>query len=149
MASFCTNCGAENADGTKFCVSCGNAMASSAAQPAPAASTARGAVAYAAPAAPVYTAPQVQYASPGGAPAAPTGPTGPIMSVGQFMITFLLLCIPILNLVLMFMWAFGSKPDLNPNKKNMARAMLLWFAIWIALSVLFTILFGETLATLS
>lgn len=130
MAVFCTSCGVENADGTKFCTGCGNALAA----PAPAAAPAGG-VAYAAPAAPAYTAPQA-------APAAAPGPIGPIMGVGQFMITWLLLCIPILNLVLMFMWAFSSKPDLNPNKKNLARALLLWTLIGLVLTILFGILFG-------
>lgn len=53
------------------------------------------------------------------------------MTVGQYIVMFLLLSIPIANIVFLFKWGFGS--GVNANKKNCARAMLIFFVIFIVL----------------
>ena len=58
----------------------------------------------------------------------------PHMTMGNWIVTFLLMLIPIANIVLMFMWAFGN--DVNPSKKSFFKASLIMAAISIALSIL-------------
>lgn len=69
------------------------------------------------------------------------------LTMGQYIVMFLLLMIPIANIILPFVWAFGS--NTNVNKKNFARALLIMMAIGIVLSVLFSsVLAGILSATL-
>ena len=55
------------------------------------------------------------------------------MSVGEWLISMLIMIIPIVNIVMLFIWGFGS-PD---PRRNYARASLIWMAICIGLAVLF------------
>jgi len=55
----------------------------------------------------------------------------PPLSVKDFLISFLLLSVPILNLVLLFLWGF--RDNVNPNKRNLARATLIIYVIAIIL----------------
>ncbi|MEH6942599.1 hypothetical protein [Bacillus sp. JJ722] len=60
-----------------------------------------------------------------------------IMSVKDWVITLILLIIPIVNIVLLFVWAFGEG---NIIRKNYAKAQLIMVAIAIALYIIFVIL---------
>lgn len=63
------------------------------------------------------------------------------MSVKDWMITLLLVSIPLVGIIMLFVWAFGSGHNLN--KSNFSKAALLWYAILIVLYILFfVILFG-------
>ena len=53
------------------------------------------------------------------------------LSVGQYIVMLLLLCIPILNIILIFVWSFSSGRNLN--KKNLARAFLIFLAVGFVL----------------
>ena len=66
----------------------------------------------------------------------------PKISVGEWMITLLVSAIPIVNIIMLFVWAFGSST--NPNKSNWAKAALIWILIAIVVSVLLIILFGTS-----
>ncbi|MDI2587461.1 hypothetical protein OR571_10170 [Psychrobacillus sp. NEAU-3TGS] len=55
------------------------------------------------------------------------------MSVGEWLITMLIMIIPIVNIVMLFIWGFGS-PD---KRRNYARASLIWMAISIVLIIIF------------
>ncbi|PZX02914.1 hypothetical protein C7437_1089 [Psychrobacillus insolitus] len=55
------------------------------------------------------------------------------ISVGEWLISMLIMIIPIVNIVMLFIWGFGS-PD---PRRNYARASLIWMAICIGLAVLF------------
>lgn len=69
----------------------------------------------------------------------------PVISVKEWMLTILIMIIPIVNIVMMFVWAFG---DGNPSKQNYFKASLLWAAIGIAVYVLFfVLLFGVLLSS--
>lgn len=59
-------------------------------------------------------------------------------SVGQWMLTLLIMFIPLVNIVALLIWAFGSST--HPEKANWAKATLIWFAIFIVLSLLMTML---------
>lgn len=69
--------------------------------------------------------------------------TQPTQSVGQWMLTLLITFIPLVNIIMLLVWAFGS--NAHPEKANWAKAMLAWFVIFIALSILLT-LFGTMFA---
>lgn len=55
------------------------------------------------------------------------------MSVGEWLITMLILVIPIVNIVMLFIWGFGN----SDPRRNYARASLIWMAIWIVLMFIF------------
>ncbi len=58
----------------------------------------------------------------------------PIITVGDWMITMLIMSIPVLNMIMLFIWGFSSES--NPNKANWAKASLLWMAIIIGIYIL-------------
>lgn len=61
-------------------------------------------------------------------------PAGTV-SVGNWFVTLLLMAIPLVNLIMLFVWAFGG--GANPSKANWAKASLIWMLIGIALTVIF------------
>lgn len=65
------------------------------------------------------------------------------VSVGDWLITYLLLSIPLVNIVMLFVWAFGSST--HPSKANWAKASLIWFAI---VMVLYILVLGSLFAAL-
>lgn len=56
-----------------------------------------------------------------------------IMTVGDWMVTLLILSLPLVNSIMILVWAFSSGG--NPNRRNYCLATLLWFVIVAALSV--------------
>lgn len=60
--------------------------------------------------------------------------SAPVVSFGDWIITLILLCIPCVNIIMLFVWGFG---DSNPNKKNYARAMLIIMLVSFVLSLIF------------
>jgi len=68
------------------------------------------------------------------------------VSLGEWMITMLLCAIPIVNLVMLFMWGFGS--DTQPSKANWAKASLIWIGILVVFYILvIIIIFGGMAAS--
>jgi heme/copper-type cytochrome/quinol oxidase subunit 2 len=65
------------------------------------------------------------------------------VSVGEWMLTLFLCAIPIVGIVMLFVWAFGSSA--NPNKANWAKAALIWMAIIFVLYLIIFIIFGAAL----
>lgn len=63
----------------------------------------------------------------------------PVMTVKDWILTFLVSAIPIVNIIMLFVWAFGDNTNLN--KKNYAKASLILAAIFIAIYVVFLIIF--------
>lgn len=63
-----------------------------------------------------------------------------VVTVKDWFITMLILCIPIVNIIMMFVWAFGG--GTKPSKENYFKAALLWALISIILTVAFMVLFG-------
>ena len=57
------------------------------------------------------------------------------MTLKDWIFTYLLLLIPIANVVLMFVWAFGK--DVNQSKKTYFQALLIMSAVAIVISMLF------------
>jgi len=65
------------------------------------------------------------------------------VSVGEWIISYLLLCIPLVNIIMIFVWAFGSST--NPSKANFAKATLIFFLIF---TVLWFLVIGSILSSL-
>ena len=55
------------------------------------------------------------------------------MTVGDWMVTLLVLALPLVNIIMYLVWAFDNKG--NPNRRNFCRASLLWFAIIVGISI--------------
>ncbi len=72
----------------------------------------------------------------------PQAEVAPVMSMGSWVGTMLLMIIPIVNIILLIVWAVSSTE--NPNKRNFARAYLIIFAV---LLVLWLIIVGAGVGT--
>lgn len=72
------------------------------------------------------------------------GPTSP-MSVKEWLITYLLMMIPVAGFVLMIIWAIGG-PNVNINKRNLFRASWIMTAIVFVLYIVLFIAFGALFA---
>lgn len=60
-----------------------------------------------------------------------------VMTVGAWMKMLLLLMIPVVNVVMIFVWALGG--GVNKNQQNLVRAQILFSVILTVLFVLVTI----------
>ena len=67
----------------------------------------------------------------------------PVVSVKEWLLTDLILMIPLVNLMMIFVWAFG--PNTNPNKANYFKAALILFVIYLVLAVA-VVIFGSAVA---
>lgn len=70
-----------------------------------------------------------------------------VMTVGDWMVTMLVLAIPLVNIVMYLVWAFSSTG--NINRRNYCRASLIWFLIAIGIYlviVIFALVAGVALS---
>lgn len=56
------------------------------------------------------------------------------LSVGQWVLTILIAGIPIVGLVMIFVWAFSG--NTNINKANWAKATLIWIVVSIFVAII-------------
>lgn len=68
------------------------------------------------------------------------------MTLGDWIVTYLLLMIPIANIVLMFVWAFGS--NVNKSKKTFFQANLIFAAVWLVICIILFAVIGSALSNL-
>jgi hypothetical protein len=123
----------------KFCTSCGTAVKSGAsAKPAATAKPA-------APAKKATPAKTTAAAKPAAKQAAPAKPvvtdaaTDEVISTLGWFGTLIVLVVPIVGIVIYFVWAFGTVGNLN--RRNYCRASLIMLAIAIGLSILTAVVF--------
>lgn len=76
----------------------------------------------------------------------PYDPNSEPMTLKDWIITYLLLMIPIANIVFIFMWAFGS--NVNKSKKTFFQAYLIIVLAGIVLSVFIGILLSTLFASI-
>ena len=70
------------------------------------------------------------------------------MSIGNWIITSLILAIPIVGFVMLFVWGFGS--NTHPSKANWAKASLIVMGIgFVIIVVFFGSIFGVFINLLS
>jgi hypothetical protein len=62
------------------------------------------------------------------------------VSLGDWIITLIVLCIPIVNIVMMFVWGFSAGTP--PSKRNYCRAALIMMAVMFVLYFLLIMMFG-------
>ncbi len=115
---FCESCGSQLVEGSNFCTSCGSRVGE------------------------VQQSTQMNNQ----AQAYPLNyqANSQPLSVGQFLGMILLLVIPLVNIILLFVWGFGD--GVNINKKNFARAHLILIGILIGLWIVFGVIIGGLLA---
>ena len=65
------------------------------------------------------------------------------MTMGEWLITLIVLAIPCVNVIMYFVWAFGNG---NENRKNFCRAGLIVMAVGIVLSLILYAVVGASLA---
>ena len=66
-----------------------------------------------------------------------------VMTMGEWLITLIVLAIPWVNVIMYFVWAFGNG---NENRKNFCRAGLIVMAVGIVLSLILYAVVGASLA---
>lgn len=66
------------------------------------------------------------------------------MSVKDWMITLFIMFIPLVNIIMLFVWAFGGDGR-TPTKANWAKASLIWMAIFVALYIVIAVVFGAAM----
>lgn len=69
-----------------------------------------------------------------------------VVTLGEWMVTLLVAAIPIVNIVMLFVWAFGA--NTKQSKANWAKASLIWILIAIVFSILISVMILGGLATL-
>lgn len=67
------------------------------------------------------------------------------VSVGNWFLTFIVMCIPLVNIIMIFVWAFGGST--HKSKSNWARAALLLFVVVFLLWLLFFVALGVSVAS--
>jgi len=66
------------------------------------------------------------------------------ITIGDWIITFLLTCIPCVNLIMLLVWAFGSST--KTSKANWAKAQLIIIVAVIVLYIILAVVFGAAMA---
>lgn len=61
--------------------------------------------------------------------------SAPVMSLGDWIITFIVLMIPLVNIIMVFVWGFSKTT--NPNKANFCKAYLILMLISVVLFLVF------------
>ncbi len=72
-----------------------------------------------------------------------TDPKKAVMTMGEWLITLIVLAIPCVNVIMYFVWAFGNG---NENRKNFCRAGLIVMAVGIVLTLILYAVVGASLA---
>ncbi len=65
------------------------------------------------------------------------------VTMGEWLVTFIVTAIPLVGIIMLFVWAFGS--GTNVNKANWAKAALIMAAIVTFIYILIFIVFGAAL----
>ena len=61
--------------------------------------------------------------------------SAPVITLGEWLVTMLIMIVPILNIVMLIVWA--SDRNINPNKANWSKAVLIIIGIQIVLTMFF------------
>jgi hypothetical protein len=68
------------------------------------------------------------------------------VKTGEWFVTLLITAIPLVGLIMLLVWAFGS--NTNPSKANWAKATLIWMVIAIAIYVVIFVTFGAAMLSI-
>ena len=131
---FCSKCSAKIPDGSLFCPECGQKLVS-AAQSYPQGPQVRQQ--------PQYVPPRERQTRVSPVVQPVSDPLRAPLSTGNFFWMPVLIGIPLVGLILLLVWAFSK--DVNVNRKNYARSVLIWILVTAILAVL-AVLAGGGLA---
>ncbi len=70
----------------------------------------------------------------------------PVITLGEWVLTILITCIPCVNIVMLLVWAFGSSTP--KTKANWAKAQLIFVVIGVVVSMILSAVMGASLAAL-
>jgi hypothetical protein len=73
-------------------------------------------------------------------------PSSEPLSVKEWFVTLFITYIPLVGMIMMLVWAFDS--GTNINKKNFAKASLIWMLVWIAIAIVVLVAFAGLLMSL-
>ena len=65
------------------------------------------------------------------------------ITVGEWMLTILLTCIPCVNIIMLLVWAFGNNTP--KTKSNWAKAQLIWTVIFVVLTIIIYAVVGAAM----
>lgn len=68
------------------------------------------------------------------------------LTVGDWIVTQLILAIPLVGLIMLFVWGFST--DTHPSKKSFCQAYLILAGCLIALAIVFVVVFGGIAAVM-
>lgn len=68
---------------------------------------------------------------------------GQIISTGDWVLTFLISAIPIVNIIMLFVWGFGAGTP--ASKSNWAKAALIWMAIIMGIYIIVGVIAGASI----
>lgn len=68
------------------------------------------------------------------------------VSIGEWIVTFILMYIPIVGIIMLFVWAFGD--GTHPSKKTFAQAALIMALIMIVLWIVLIAVIGFSFGSL-
>lgn len=63
-----------------------------------------------------------------------------VVKTSDWVLTLFIAAIPLVGLIMLFVWGFGSST--NPNKANWAKALLIWYAILLVIYLFIALVFG-------
>ncbi|MDZ7796701.1 MAG: hypothetical protein U5N56_06520 [Candidatus Marinimicrobia bacterium] len=69
-----------------------------------------------------------------------------VVQTKEWLLTYLIVLIPLVNIIMLFVWAFGSTTKLS--KANWAKASLIWFVIVFVFYILIFVVIGVSTASL-
>lgn len=61
-------------------------------------------------------------------------------SIGGWIVTYIVMGIPLVGIIMMFVWAFGDKSKADPTFRNWARTMLIMELLAVILVVLYIVI---------
>ncbi len=67
-------------------------------------------------------------------------PKNEVVTTSDWIVTLLIAAIPLVGIIMLFVWAFGGGTNLS--KANWAKAALIWIAVLIVVGILWSIIFG-------
>ena len=62
------------------------------------------------------------------------------VSLGDWVVTLLILAIPLVNIIMLFVWGFAD--GTHPSKRNFCRAYLIWMLVGLVIFMLFVFMGG-------
>lgn len=131
---FCENCNEKIPEGSVFCTYCGTKQTGNraAGQTGSVGQTHQPAERINIPP-PVQNAPRPVYTQQ----TSQSSEELDLITMGQYLIMYLIMAIPVAGIVMLFIWAFGS--EAGPNKRNFARSYLVMMLIAIGISIIMII----------